>query len=169
LILCLFFFLFYWLFYLFAFQITSPSWFPLHKLHIPLLLLPGSMRALTHPPTFSAPSVITLTSPLGSPHSVQWLAECIHICIGQALAEPLRGHLYQTFVSKYFLASAIVSGFGVCRWDGPLGGAVSVWYFLLQSLLHSVSEFPLDRNNSGLIFLEWVGGPILQPEAMPNL
>jgi hypothetical protein len=29
-----------------------------------------------------------------------------------------------------FLASAIVSGFGVCRWDGSLGGTVSGWPFL---------------------------------------
>jgi hypothetical protein len=30
-----------------------------------------------------------------------------------------------------------------------------------------VPAFPLDRNNSGLIFLRWVGGPIPQPWAMP--
>ena len=38
-----------------------------------------------------APSVLALSSPLGCQHSVQCLAACIHICIGQALAEPLRG------------------------------------------------------------------------------
>ena len=37
-----------------------------------------------------APSVLALTSPLGCQPSVQCLAACIHICIGQALAEPLR-------------------------------------------------------------------------------
>ena len=85
-----------------------------------------------------APKVLALTSPLGSPRSVQCLAVCIRICIGPALAEPLRAQLYQAPVSKHFLASAIVSGFGVSRWDGSLGGAVSGWPFL-QSLLHSLS------------------------------
>jgi hypothetical protein len=75
--------------------------------------------------TPSAPSVLALTSPLGSLCSVWCLAACICICIGQALAEPLRGQLYQAPVSKHFLASAIVSGFGVCRWGGSLGGAIS--------------------------------------------
>ena len=63
----------------------------------------------------SAPSVLALTSLLGSPCSVGYLALCIHICIGQAMAEPLREQLYQAPVSKHFLASAVVSGFGVCK------------------------------------------------------
>jgi hypothetical protein len=41
------------------------------------------------------------------------------------LIEPLREHPYQHPFSKCFLASAIVWGFGVCRWDRSLGGAVS--------------------------------------------
>jgi hypothetical protein len=60
------------------------------------------------------------------------------ISIGQTLTDPLRKELYQASVSKSFLASAIVSGFGVCGWDGSLGGAVSWWLFL-QSLFHSLS------------------------------
>jgi hypothetical protein len=44
--------------------------------------------------TSSAPSVLPLTPPLGCQCSVWWLAGCIHICIGQALAVPLRGQLY---------------------------------------------------------------------------
>jgi hypothetical protein len=75
--------------------------------------------------TPSALKVLALTSPLGSMYSVQCLAVYIHIYIGLALAEPLRGQLYQTSVRKHFLASVIVSGFGVSRWDGSLGGAVS--------------------------------------------
>ena len=59
-------------------------------------------------------------------------------CIGQALAELLRRQLYEAPVSKCFLESAIVSGFGVCRWDGSIDGAVSGWPFL-QFLLHSLS------------------------------
>jgi hypothetical protein len=85
-----------------------------------------------------APLVLAITSPLGSPHSVQCLAVCIHICIGQALVESLREQLYQVPVSKCFLASAIVSGFGVSRLDGSLGGSVSGWPSL-QFLLHSLS------------------------------
>jgi hypothetical protein len=52
----------------------------------------------------------SLTLPLGSPGSVQWLAVSICICLSQVLIEPLRGQPYQAFVGKHFLASAIVSG-----------------------------------------------------------
>ena len=86
----------------------------------------------------SAPPVLPLAPPLGSPGSVRWLAVSICICISQVLAEPLRGQLYQAPVSKHFLASAIVSGFDVCRCDGSQSGAVSGWPFL-QSLLHFLS------------------------------
>jgi len=41
-----------------------------------------------------------------------------------------RRQLYQAPVSKHFLASAIVSGFGVCMWDEFPGRAVSGWPFL---------------------------------------
>jgi hypothetical protein len=88
--------------------------------------------------TLSAPKVLALISPLGSLCSVQCLAVYIHICIGQDLAEPLGRQLYQAPVSKHFLTSTIVSGFGVCMWDGFSGGALSGWPFL-QSLLHSLS------------------------------
>jgi hypothetical protein len=54
-------------------------------------------------------SVLPITTPLGSLCSVQWLALCISICIGQALAEPLRERLYQAPVGKHFLTSTIVS------------------------------------------------------------
>ena len=57
----------------------------------------------------SAPSVLPLTLPLESPGSVQWFAGGFLICIGQALAEPLRGELYYTPASKHFLALPIVS------------------------------------------------------------
>jgi hypothetical protein len=90
--------------------------------------------------TLSALSVLSLTPPLGSPCSVQWLAESIHISICQALAEPFRRQLYQVPDSKHFLASAIVSGFGVCIWDGSPHWAVSGWPFL-QSLLCTLSLY----------------------------
>jgi hypothetical protein len=38
----------------------------------------------------SAPSVLPLALPLGSPGSVTWLAVSICICIGQVLVETLR-------------------------------------------------------------------------------
>jgi hypothetical protein len=86
--------------------------------------------------TPSAPSVLLLTPPLESPLLVRWLDLCIHIYTGQALAQPFRRQLYQVPVSKCFLASTIMSGFGVCWWDGSLAGPVSRWSFFL-SLLHS--------------------------------
>jgi hypothetical protein len=58
----------------------------------------------------SAPSVLLLTLPLGSPGSVRLLAVSICICIGKVLADPLMGQLYQAPVSKLFLASAICLG-----------------------------------------------------------
>jgi hypothetical protein len=86
--------------------------------------------------TPSAPTVLALTCPLG-PCSIQCWPVFIHICIGLALAELLRRQLYCAPVSKYFLASATVSGFGVSRWDGSLGWAVSGWPFF-QVLLNSL-------------------------------
>jgi len=62
--------------------------------------------------TPSATSVFSLTPPLGSPCSVQWLAATILICISRALAEPFRRHPYLAPVSIHFLASPIVTGFG---------------------------------------------------------
>jgi hypothetical protein len=64
----------------------------------------------------------------------------MHICIGQSLAKPLRRQLNDPSVSKHFLASAIVYGFGVFMWDGSPGGVVSRWPFL-QSLFHSLSLY----------------------------
>ena len=80
--------------------------------------------------TSSPPSVLSLTPPLGTLSSVQWLAASIRLCICQALAKTLRRQLYQAPVSMHFLASTIVSGFGDCIWDGSPGGAVFGWPFL---------------------------------------
>jgi len=71
---------------------------------------------------------------------------CICLCIFQALAEPLRRQLYQAPISKQFLTSPIVSGFGACMWDGFPGVTVSGWPFL-QSALIFVSVFTLDRSS----------------------
>jgi hypothetical protein len=85
----------------------------------------------------SAPSVLSLTLPCAQSDV---LALCILACIVLALPEPFRGQLYQALVIKCFLAPIIVSGFGVCRRDGSLGGVVSGRPFL-QTLFHIINEF----------------------------
>ena len=58
------------------------------------------------------------------------------------LVEALRE---QAPVCKHFLASAMVLGFDLCRWDGCQSGAISGWPFL-QSVLHLfVPGFPLEQ------------------------
>jgi hypothetical protein len=52
-----------------------------------------------------APLILSLTPPLGTLCSVQWLAESICLCICQALAEPLRKQLHQAPDNKHFLVS----------------------------------------------------------------
>jgi hypothetical protein len=113
--------------------------------------------------TPSAPSVLSLTPPLGTLSSVQWLAVSICLCFCQALAGPLRRQSYQVSISKYFLASTIVSGFGVCIWDGSPGGVVSKWPFSfslcstfslhISSLEYFVSPSKKDRGIHTLVFL----------------
>ena len=103
-------------------------WFsPLELLGIWLVDIVVLFMGLQTP---SASSVLALTPPLGFLPSVH----CI--CIGQALEDPLSRELYQAPVSKHFSASAILSGFGVCIWDGSLDGAVFGWpfFFLFFSL-----------------------------------
>ena len=92
--------------------------------------------------TPSVLSVLSLTPPLETPYSVQWLAASINLCIYQALEEPLRKIMYQAPVSMHFLASTIVFGLGDCIWDGSPGGVVSEWPFL-QSLFHTLFPYLL--------------------------
>ena len=73
----------------------------------------------------SAPSVLSLTPPMCTPCSTQWLAVIICLCVCQALQEPHRRQLYQAPVSKHFLAYTVVFGFGNSIWDGSPDGAVS--------------------------------------------
>jgi hypothetical protein len=89
-----------------------------------------------------AHSVLSLAPPLVTLYSVQWFTESIHLCICQALTKPLKRQLYQASISKHFLASTIVSGFGNCIWDGSPGGAISAWSFC-QSLLYTLSLYLL--------------------------
>jgi hypothetical protein len=74
----------------------------------------------------SAPSVLSITTPLGTLCSVQWLAASIHLCICQTLTESHRRQIYQAHVTN-FLASTIVSGFGDSISDGFQGGGGSHW------------------------------------------
>jgi hypothetical protein len=93
--------------------------------------------------TPSAPSVLFLTPPLWTPCSVQgWLRGSTSVFICQALAEPLRRQLCQDPVTKHFLASNIVSGFGNCIWGwNPRSG--SLWMaFVSVSAPHFLSIFP---------------------------
>ena len=66
--------------------------------------------------TLTAPSVLSLAPSLGSTCLVRWLAASIINCICMTLAEPLRRHPYLAPASKYYLASAIVLGFGGYIW-----------------------------------------------------
>jgi hypothetical protein len=109
--------------------------------------------------TPSAPGVFSLASPLGTLCSVKWITVNIHLSICQALDNPLRRHRYQSPVSKNFLASTIVFGFGNCIWDGSPGGTVIGWPFL-KFLLYI---FPL-------YLLPWVlWRPFLERPKHPDL
>jgi hypothetical protein len=91
--------------------------------------------------TPSAPSISSPTPPLGNPYSVQWLAVSIHLCICQALAEPLRRQPYQAPVRKHFPTSTIVSIFDDCIWDGSQVGQ-SLDAFPSVSAPLFLSKFP---------------------------
>jgi hypothetical protein len=70
----------------------------------------------------STPSVLPWTLPLGSSVSVWWLVVSICIYVGRVLTESFREQSCQAPVSKCFLESAIVWGFGVYRWNPWWGG-----------------------------------------------
>jgi hypothetical protein len=77
---------------------------------------------LQTPSTHSVPSPIPLLG-IQPSCSVQLLAANIHLCVYKALAGPLRRQPYQAPFSMHFLASTIVSRFGI--WDESPGGTVS--------------------------------------------
>jgi hypothetical protein len=100
----------------------------------------------------SAPSVLTLMFSLSSLYSVTWVASCICMSIGQAMAQSLRGKWYHQAL------------LGICN---------SVWVWISRQCSLWVtfpsffaplfsSAFPFDWSNSRLIFLRWVGGPSLK-------
>jgi len=93
--------------------------------------------------TPSAPSTLSLTPPMGTPFSVQWLAVSICLCIHHALPDPVRRQLYQAPVSLHFLASAILSWvWWLCVYglDPQVGQALNGHSFL-QSLLQTLSPY----------------------------
>jgi len=83
-------------------------------------LVPGSSGWLTlllwGLQTPSAPSILSLTLPMVTPFSTQWLAASIHFCICHALVEPLRRKLCQAPFNMHFLASAVLCGFSGCMY-----------------------------------------------------
>jgi hypothetical protein len=175
----------YWIFYLFTFQMLSPFSVTTLQNTYPITPYPASMWVLPHPLTHScltalaflytdasslqrtkglpiqlmtnkAPSILPLTPLLRSLCSIWLVAVSIHICIGQDLTEPIRRQLYQAPVSKHFLASAIVSAFGVCMWGGSQVGQSLDGLSLVSAPLF-VLVFSLGRSNSGLKLWRWVG------------
>jgi hypothetical protein len=99
--------------------------------------------------TPSYPWVLSLAPSLGTLCSIQWMIVSINFCVGQALVEPLKRQLYQTPVSKILLASDVVSGFGVCLWDGSPSGTGSGW---LVDPLVSAPNFVTVTPSMGILF-----------------
>jgi hypothetical protein len=96
------------------------------------------------------------------------LAVSIHICIDKALAEPLRRQLYQAAVSKHFLASAIVFGFGGCLyvvWIPKWGSlwmafhSVSAQHFVpIIWYIYTMDIYSAIKNNDFMKFVgKWLG------------
>ena len=100
----------------------------------------------------------SLSLPLCSPGSVQWLPISVCNC--------LTCWHSQHHVCKHILASAIMSGIGVCYWDGSQGRqslhglSFNIWFIFCPS-------FSLDGNNSKLKILRWVTGPFPHVGNMP--
>jgi hypothetical protein len=87
-----------------------PLWFVVYSLGA-LRVLVGSYCCSSYGAANPFSSFgFSLVLPLGTLCSIHCLAVSFHLCICQALAEPLRRQLYQAPVSKHLLASSIVSG-----------------------------------------------------------
>ena len=91
----------------------------------------------------SALSVLPLALPLESLGSVRWLVLSISIYTCQMLVESLRNS--HTGLLKQALLQQVL-GFGVCSWDGPLGGTASGWPFL-QSLFQFCACFSFGQEH----------------------
>jgi hypothetical protein len=125
------------IYFLFTFQMLSPFQFP--PFHLPLRgfssahPFPPPPCNIQHLPMVlkppSASSVLPLTLPLEFQGSVQWFTVSVCICLRWVLAELHIGQLCQAPVCKHILASAVVSGFGVCAWDVSQGRNFIGWPF----------------------------------------
>jgi hypothetical protein len=104
----------------------------------------------------STPPVLPPNSSIGVPVLSPMVGCKYPHCVVQDLAEPLSIQLYQAPISKHFLASAIVSRFDDCMWDG----SPDLDVFPSVSVPLFVPVFLLDRSNSELKIWRWVGGPI---------
>jgi hypothetical protein len=96
----------------------------------------------------------------------------IYTCLSQVQAKSLREQKNQTPVSKLFLGSVIVLGFGVCRWDFShtmkhcdpkpswLGGDRGRLYLAYKFTLYSITERIQEENlkGTGIISKSLCGG-----------
>jgi hypothetical protein len=61
---------------------------------------------------------------------------CEHPPLSQSLEKPLRRQIYQALVSKHFLGSEIMSGFGVSiRMDSQVGSSLDEHFFKCFSVM----------------------------------
>jgi hypothetical protein len=117
--------------------------------------------------TSSAFSVLPLT-PHWCPHAQSngWLQASTSVFV--RLLKSLSGDSYIRLLSARIGIST-----NVWVWSLYMGWTMrwgSLWMvFPLVSSPQFAHIFPLDRRNSGLKFLRWVGSPISQPGVMPNL
>ena len=103
---------------------------------------------------------LSLIHPLGSPCSVRWLAEYLHLSSsGDGRASHRTAMPCSCLQSLHGISNSVK--FGACTWDGSQVGLVTRWPFLL-SFLHSclVPAFLSNRKNSGSKLLKVVSRPI---------
>jgi uncharacterized membrane protein YczE len=93
--------------------------------------------------TPSTPSYLSLTLPLGTSYSVQWLTVSIHFCICQALAEPLRRQQELLGILNSVWVCCLYTG-----WITQVGQSLDTLSFSLCSTL--VPVLSLDMCKSGL-------------------
>jgi hypothetical protein len=120
---------------------------------VDIVVLPMRMQ------TPSAPTVLALSSPVGSSYSVQCLAVFICIGFGPALAKPI-GERYTGLLSVSTPWHQQKSGFGVGKWIPRWGSLWMAFPSVSAPLL--VPAILFDRRNSGLIFLRCICGLITQ-------
>ena len=125
---------------------------PAVRVHSP----PSLWLELIHSGKFSTASP---NSFLGIPNLGTVVAISICIFLSQLLVDSLKGQLCSAPVCKHNIESILCQGLVPAQeMDSKLGWSLDSLSFSLCSIF--VAAFLLDRNNSGLKFLRWVGGPI---------